>query len=142
MLKTIIQNLLFVALALFAIPLVSGANSPDTAPAYWQWAATPPMGWNSYDAWGTSVTEEETLANARYMQEHLLAHGWKFIVIDARWYDAVSPDDDRAFNRERVGARLFADDYGRLIPATNRFPSAVGGKGFKPLADEIHAMRL
>ena len=100
------------------------------------------MGWNSYDAWGTSVTEEEVLANARYMRKHLRSHGWTYIVIDARWYDAVSPTDDRAFNRERTGARLFADHQGRLLPATNRFPSAVDGKGFRPLADEIHAMGL
>jgi len=100
------------------------------------------MGWNSYDAWGTSVTEKEVLANARYMQAHLLAHGWKYIVIDARWYDSASPYDDRNFTRERAGAKLFADKFGRMLPATNRFPSAVDGQGFKPLADEIHAMGL
>jgi hypothetical protein len=27
------------------------------------------------------------------------------------------------------------DDYGRLIPAVNRFPSSADGRGFKPLAD-------
>ena len=100
------------------------------------------MGWNSYDAWGTSVTEDETLANARYMRDHLLAHGWQYIVIDARWYDSVSPTDDRNFTRERSGAPLFADEFGRLLPATNRFPSAVNGRGFRPLADELHAMGL
>ena len=83
------------------------------------------MGWNSYDAWGTSITEEETLANARYMQDHLLSHGWKYVVIDARWYDSVSSYDDRDFNKERAGAKLAADEFGRLMPAANRFPSAV-----------------
>jgi alpha-galactosidase len=34
------------------------------------------------------------------------------------------------------------DEYGRLTPATNRFPSAAGGKGFRPLADYIHAKGL
>ena len=100
------------------------------------------MGWNSYDAWGTSISEGETLANAQYMKDHLLAHGWKYIVIDARWYDAVSSYDDRDFNKERAGAKLTADEYGRLLPALNRFPSASGGKGFKPLADQIHGMGL
>ena len=100
------------------------------------------MGWNSYDAWGSSVTGDEVLSNAHYMREHLLAHGWKYIVVDFRWYDAVSPNDDRNINRERAGARLFADEFGRLLPATNRFPSAAGGKGFKPLADQVHAMGL
>jgi alpha-galactosidase len=105
-------------------------------------ALTPPMGWNSYDCWGTSVTEEQVLANARYMRERLLAHGWNYIIIDARWYDSVSPTDDRDFNKQRVNAKLFADKYGRLQPATNRFPSAVDGKGLRPLSDRLHEMGL
>ena len=64
------------------------------------------------------------------------------MVIDFRWYDAVSSYDDRDLNRDRAGARLYADRFGRLLPATNRFPSAAGGKGFKPLADRLHAMGL
>jgi hypothetical protein len=63
-------------------------------------------------------------------------------VIDARWYDSVSPADDRNFNKDRAGAKLTADDYGRLLPALNRFPSAADGQGFKPLADKLHAMGL
>jgi len=76
------------------------------------------------------------------MSDHLLSHGYQYMVIDARWYDKVSPSDDRDFNRQRVGAKLFADEYGRLTPATNRFPSAADGAGFKPLADKIHEMGL
>lgn len=114
----------------------------DAAPTAEPVAQTPPMGWNSYDAWGTSIVEEEVLANARYMQEHMLSHGWKYVVIDARWYDAVSSYDDRNFNKERAGAKLFADEFGRMIPAPSRFPSASDGKGFKPLADQIHGMGL
>lgn len=100
------------------------------------------MGWNSYDAWGSSVNEDQVLANATYMRDHLLQFGWKYVVIDARWYDSVSPYDDRSFTKERAGAKLFADQYGRLLPAPNRFPSAAGGAGFKPLADKLHAMGL
>ena len=116
--------------------------SSTETPAYWQWAPTPPMGWNSYDAWGTSITEQELLANATTMREKLLPHGWNYLVIDARWYDTVSSFDDRDFNKERVGAKLAADQYGRVLPAENRFPSAADGQGFKPLADKIHAMGL
>jgi hypothetical protein len=42
----------------------------------------------------------------------------------------------------RVGAALVADANGRLLPATNRFPSAVNGHGFQPLADAVHALGL
>jgi hypothetical protein len=120
--------------------LVKPGKAAD--PDYWAFAPTPPMGWNSYDAWGTSITEDETLANAQYMKDHLLSHGWNYMVIDARWYDTVSSYDDRDFNKERVGAKLTADEFGRMLPALNRFPSAAKSQGFKPLADKIHAMGL
>ena len=31
----------------------------------------PPMGWNSYDYYDTTVTEDQVKANADYMAEHL-----------------------------------------------------------------------
>lgn len=34
------------------------------------------------------------------------------------------------------------DEYSRLIPAVNRFPSSANGAGFKPIADKIHSMGL
>ena len=114
----------------------------NAEPAYWQFAPTPPMGWNSYDAMGTSIKEDEVLENARYVRDHLLSHGWRYIIIDARWYDTVSSYDDRDFNKDRAGARLAADEYGRMVPATNRFPSAANSQGFKPVIDQIHAMGL
>jgi hypothetical protein len=34
------------------------------------------------------------------------------------------------------------DEYGRLLPAVNRFPSSANGAGFKPLADYVHSKGL
>lgn len=127
---------------------VSARNSAGHAETKFQFltgdqvALTPPMGWNSYDVFGDSVTEAEVLANARYMKKYLLAHGWNYVVVDFRWYDAVATYNDNDLTRERTGAKLFADEFGRMLPATNRFPSAIGGAGFKPLADQIHALGL
>ena len=98
-----------------------------------------PMGWNSYDAYGSSVTEDEVLANARYMKEHLLSFGWQYVVVDYRWYD---PDAKKHSLNGEQGDALAHDDYGRLIPAENRFPSAASGSGFRGLADQVHAMGL
>jgi hypothetical protein len=100
------------------------------------------MGWNSYDAFGDTVTEDQTLANAQSMHDHLLAHGWNTIVIDFRWYDPQPTGNDRLLNRTRTGAALAADSSGRLLPAPDRFPSSANGLGFKPLADKIHALGL
>lgn len=44
----------------------------------------PPRGWNSYDAYGCSVTESEILENANFIvNSGMLSHGWKFVVVDA-----------------------------------------------------------
>jgi len=100
-------------------------------------AATPPMGWNSWDCYGTTVTEGEVLANAAYMAKNLKPYGWQYVVIDIQW----SEPNARAHGY-RPGAALAMDANGRLIPAPNRFPSSTGGLGFKPLADRIHALGL
>jgi len=100
-------------------------------------ADTPPMGWNSWDAYGTTVTEAEVKANADAMAAQLASHGWQYIVVDIQWSDAKA----RAHGY-RPNAELAMDAYGRLIPAENRFPSSAGGRGFRPLADYIHGRGL
>ena len=50
-----------------------------------QVAATPPMGWNSYNCFGSAVHEEEVRANAGYMAKYLAPHGWQYIVVDFLW---------------------------------------------------------
>ncbi|MEU2624180.1 glycoside hydrolase family 27 protein [Streptomyces sp. NPDC007157] len=97
----------------------------------------PPMGWNSWDCYGTTVTEEEVLANAEFMREHLLPYGWDTVVVDIQWYDPTARA--HGYNPD---APLVLDGYGRQLPAPNRFPSAVAGAGFGPLAERVHGMGL
>lgn len=97
----------------------------------------PPMGWNSWDSYGTTVTEEEVLSNAVAMHDNLLAVGWDTVVVDIAWYDPTARD--HGYNEN---APLVLDGYGRQLPDPARFPSAAGGRGFGPLADKIHALGL
>ena len=100
-------------------------------------AKKPPMGWNSWDCYGAAVTEEAVRANAGYMAENLREFGWEYVVVDIQWYE---PSAKNHFYNEK--AELVMDEFGRLMPAVNRFPSAAGGKGFKPLADYVHSLGL
>jgi alpha-galactosidase len=100
-------------------------------------AATPPMGWNSWDCYGTTVTEDEVLANARFMAEHLLPHGWNTVVVDIQWYEPTARAG--GYNDD---APVELDSYGRPTPALNRFPSAADGVGFSWLASEVHNLGL
>jgi hypothetical protein len=102
------------------------------------WAPTPPMGWNSWDCYGPTVTEAEVKANADYMAKHLKEYGWEYIVVDIRWF----VENDKAGGYNQADPRYVLDEYGRYLPAVNRFPSAKDGKGFKPLADYVHSKGL
>src|SRR6478735_11203608 len=97
----------------------------------------PPMGWNSWDSYGTTVTEAEVLANAEFMAEHLLPHGWDTIVVDIDWADPTARS--HGYNE---AAPLLIDEYGRLQPDPVRFPSSAGGAGFAPLAARLHELGL
>ncbi|MBW4053039.1 MAG: hypothetical protein HIU85_16570 [Proteobacteria bacterium] len=100
-------------------------------------AARPPMGWNSYDAYGTTVTEAQFRANALWMSRHLERYGWRYVVIDAEWF-ARNPTPSGS----AAGESLALDRYGRYVPAPNRFPSAANGAGLRPLADYVHSLGL
>ncbi|MBQ1503979.1 MAG: glycoside hydrolase family 27 protein [Oscillospiraceae bacterium] len=104
-------------------------------------ALRPPMGWNSYDYYDTTVDEKAVRANADYMAKHLKDHGWEYVVIDIQWY-AHNPGTQRERFQYIPFSKLEMDDYGRLLPDPDRFPSSVGGAGFKPLADYIHSLGL
>lgn len=100
-------------------------------------AKTPPMGWNSWDCYGAAVTEDIVRANARFMAENLKQYGWEYIVVDIQWYEPTA--ESHYYHKF---TELCMDDYSRLLPAENRFPSAAGGKGFAPLADYVHSLGL
>ncbi len=96
-----------------------------------------PMGWNSWDCYGASVTEEIVKQNADFMAKYLKQYGWEYIVVDIQWYEP------NATNHEyHPFTDMCMDEYGRFLPAENRFPSAAGGKGFAPLAEYVHSLGL
>ena len=100
-------------------------------------AKNPPMGWNSWDCYGSAVTEEQVKANADYMAANMKQFGWEYVVVDIEWYQPTA--DTHEYH---PFSDLCMDEFGRLLPATNRFPSAVGGKGFTSLAAYIHSLGL
>ena len=102
-------------------------------------ALTPPMGWNSWDCYGSAVNEEQLLGNAEYMQQNLKDFGWEYVVCDIQWSEPQAGENGWDYNPFAV---LCLDEYGRQIPAENRFPSSKGGAGFTVIAEKIHAMGL
>ena len=118
------------------LPLLAGAilvlASQATAALL---APTPPMGWNSWDAYGLTITEPEFRANVAVLAS-LKRYGWRYAVVDEGWYMA------KPFGDNLASRKYLLDANGLLEPVESRFPSSAGGAGFKPLVDWVHAQGL
>jgi hypothetical protein len=95
----------------------------------------PAMGWNSYDCFGWSVTEDEYKANVEFVARHLKPYGYQYVVVDYLWsYDGRGPCWP---NPSWKDVPLRMDEKGRLLPVERRFLS-----GFKALGDFVHGLGL
>jgi alpha-galactosidase len=100
-------------------------------------APTPPMGWNSWNSFATTITEAQALETARIMAEQLLPFGYDVFTVDIQWYEPEARS--YSYNTRPVPTM---DGHGRVTPALNRFPSAANGVGFAELARQVHALGL
>ncbi|KAL0385455.1 UNVERIFIED_CONTAM: hypothetical protein Sradi_2939800 [Sesamum radiatum] len=100
-------------------------------------ASSPPRGWNSYDSFCWTISEEEFLQNAELVAQRLRTHGFEYVVVDYLWY-----------RRKVKGAYVDSlgfdviDEWGRMMPDPDRWPSSRGGKGFTEVAKKVHGMGL
>jgi len=79
-------------------------------------ALTPALGWNSWNCWGTSVSDGKVTASAKAMSDRLADHGWSYINIDDGWEDR-------------------RNDQGEILPNA-KFPD------MKTLCDSVHMLGL
>ena len=120
-------NRFFTALV-FATCVANSVSAQSVAP-------TPPMGWNSWDAYGLTIDEAQFRDNVKVLAG-LKQFGWQYAVIDEGWY-MQDP-----FAGTVAAHKYVWDANGNLIPDAGRFPSSANGAGFKPLADWVHAQGL
>ncbi len=117
-------------------------------------APTPPMGWNSWDSYGLTITEAQFRANVGVLKTKLLPFGWQYAVIDEGWF-FFNPQDRGTPDKLHYAI----DGYGRYVPVPARFPSTIGRGGigrpsagklpvtleetsFKAMGDFVHAQGL
>ncbi len=111
-------------------------------------AQTPPMGWNSYNCYGSAVHEDEVKANTDYMAKYLKQFGWQYIIVDFLWSFDNPPGSNigNPYQKKLQDGSyipwLSMDEWGRLTPHVNKFPSAFKTNGFKALSDYVHAQGL
>ena len=91
-------------------------------------AATPPMGWSSWNAFGTDIDEDKILGAAQALVDTgLAAKGYRYINIDDGWWLQRRVSD------------------GQLIIRSERFPSTRrdgGPPSFRGFTDRLHTMGL
>ena len=74
-------------------------------------ALTPPMGWNSWNCWGTSVSQEKVMASAVALINRGLAdYGYSYMNIDDAWEaDHRAPDGTILTNEKFPDMKSLAD---------------------------------
>ena len=90
-------------------------------------AATPPMGWNPWNAFRTEVTEDKIMAVAAALKRSGLADaGYRYVNLDDGWWLQRGAD-------------------GRIVIRTAMFPSAAladGSTSLRPFVERLHGMGL
>jgi len=114
--------------------VANGSNDPLKPTGAWSLgnfgdAPTPPMGWNSWNAFHTQINEAKLVGSAQaIVAKGLRAVGYRYMNIDDGWWQQRRASD------------------GRMVIRTGIFPSALDAHGgdtnFKPLVDRLHAMGL
>ena len=99
------------------------------SPAATTAARTPPMGWSSWNAFRTEITEDKVIGAAEALVKTGLADaGYRYVNVDDGWWLKRRQSD------------------GRLQIRTAIFPSAATGgpneTSFRPFTDRIHALGL
>jgi alpha-galactosidase len=109
-----LRRILFCLLLLSGLALPIGARAQQTV-----LAATPPMGWNSWNKFGCHVDEQLIRSAADHMvSSGMRDAGYQYIVIDDCW-------------------QVDRDANGNILPDPKAFPS-----GIKALADYVHSKGL
>ena len=131
------QTRFFCAAIIFAFSSIIQAQPSLklAAPQVPQIAVAPPMGWNSWDAYGFTIDEAQFRANVQVLAS-IKQYGWQYAVIDEGWY-MQDP-----FGANTAAQRFLYDHNGLLVPVVARFPSSANNAGFKPLADWVHSLGL
>jgi alpha-galactosidase len=98
---------------------LEGQSGAGGQAAWMQLAATPPMGWNSWNKFHCDVSDTLIRETADAMvSSGMKDAGYQYIVIDDCW-------------------QVSRDDNGNIVPDATRFPS-----GMKALADYVHSKGL
>jgi len=96
-------------------------------------ALTPPLGWNSWNAWGGTVTADKVRASADGLVKSGLARqGYTYVNIDDAWEGGLEPNPATGRGRNVAAAR---DANGEITTNAN-FPDMKG------LVDHIHSLGL
>jgi alpha-galactosidase len=75
-------------------------------------ALTPPMGWNSWNCWGLSVSDEKVKSSARALiDKGLTGHGWMYMNIDDGWESPKRASDSSIVPNEKFPDMKALGDY-------------------------------
>ena len=121
--------------ALFCAFVSGGCKSVPAEEAFT--VSAPPMGWNSFDSYGTYLYEDAAMKNLEAFAEKLAPHGYEYFVIDAGWFGEYDLVPGTFYPKEKHAKKLNINEYGLLQPSKTYFPN-----GLQPIIDRCHELGL
>lgn len=75
-------------------------------------ALTPPMGWNSWNCWGLSVSADKVKSSAdALLKKGLVDYGWSYINVDDGWQNATRDNDGNILGNSKFPDMRELSDY-------------------------------
>jgi hypothetical protein len=102
-----------------------------------QLTPTPPMGWNSFDCYGSAARAEDLLANLDVMIERLKPVGYEYFVLDNGWFAEYDYEPGEKYPTAKHSDVVRINEYGLYQPSVQMFPD-----GLQPIIDKTHAAGL
>jgi melibiase-like protein len=111
------------------------SNTVDAQTSIKNFALKPPLGFNSFDSYLSSLNESAAYALMDVMAEKYLPYGYEFFVMDAGWYTSAERNAEDI--RSRKQSELEPHMFGACSVHKERFPN-----GIKVLAEYAHKKGL
>mmetsp|Transcript_128507 Transcript_128507/g.240440 ORF Transcript_128507/g.240440 Transcript_128507/m.240440 type:complete len:527 (+) Transcript_128507:100-1680(+) len=119
------------------------ADSPDLI-AHLRDTSRPKLAYSTYIAWyeDGGMNESALLHEAEFMANRLRQHGWTLVLHDYGWQVCGTTYNITPISTPTKLGCYHLDQYGRLLPAPQRYPSTAKDGSWKPIADKMHAVGM
>lgn len=119
------------------------ADSPELL-SHLRDTSRPKLAYSTYIAWyeDGGMNESALLRETEFMSKRLREHGWTHVLHDYGWQVCGSTYNLTPISKPGKLGCYHTDQYGRLLPDPQRYPSTASDGSWKPIVDKVHDLGM